>query len=275
MSVFPNNKRVLFFCITISICSCTENNNGKVEDLYNVTPIINYSVEKYFFHDTALFTEGFVFYKGQLYESSGSPNEIDFTNSCIGKYDFSKAEFKKLACLDKTKYFGEGITIIEDTLYQLTYTSQKGFKYNVSNFSKVKEFGYPNKEGWGITTDGTFLIMSDGTENLTYMESGSFVPVKTVAVTENGLRRDSLNELEYINGFIYANIWLTNYIVKIEPSTGNVVGKLDLTSIVNEAKLIKSTSAELNGIAYDSTLDNTYVTGKLWPKIYLIKFNKN
>lgn len=126
-----------------------------------------------------------------------------------------------------------------------------------------------------MATDGTFLIMSDGTHKLTYFDpSEPGKAVKTLAVTENGYKVDSLNELEYIDRFIYANVWLTENIIKIDPQTGAVVGKLDLSAIVREVKSLKPNSGELNGIAYDEATKKVYVTGKLWPKIYEINFKR-
>jgi glutamine cyclotransferase len=131
----------------------------------------------------------------------------------------------------------------------------------------------PGNEGWGLTTDGTYLIMSDGTYQLTYLDPNSFKTIKKITVTENGSVKEHLNELEYINGFIFANVWTTNTIVKIDPKDGKIVGQLDLSSFANEAKNLFPNSLEMNGIAYDSITNNIFVTGKLWPKIYELKIN--
>jgi len=124
-----------------------------------------------------------------------------------------------------------------------------------------------------MTTDNKNLIMSDGTHKLTYLDPNTLQATKTLSISENGYVKEKLNELEFINGYIYANIWMTNTIVKINPENGNVVGLLDLTSIADEAKNLYPWSQEMNGIAYDSVTDKIFVTGKMWPKIYEIKFN--
>lgn len=169
------------------------------------------------------------------------------------------------------KYFGEGIAILNGKIFQLTYKSKKGFIYDAINFNKIDEFTFPSQEGWGLTTDGTNLIMSDGTDIITYLNPTSFKTIKTISVTENGYVKNNLNELEYIKGYIYANIFTKNIIVKIDPNNGKVLGKIDLTSFANEAKYLYPKSMEMNGIAFDSIADKVFITGKLWPKIYMIR----
>lgn len=269
----PFSRFFLFFFI---LFSCSENTNPSTEansyEAKSSIPIINYSVTKYFSHDSTLFTEGLLFHNGNLYESTGSPAELPQTKSLIGITNLNTGKFEKKIEIDKTKYFGEGIVFLKKKLYQLTYLTQIGFIYDAETFKKLGFFKYANTEGWGLTTDGTNLIMSDGTANLAYLDPVDFRPIKTLYVTENGTPRAKLNELEYIKGFIYANIWEDNYIVKIDPNNGKVVGKIDLSSIVAEAKNKNPQADVLNGIAYDSTSDKIYVTGKLWTNIYQIIF---
>lgn len=164
------------------------------------------------------------------------------------------------------------IVFFKDKLYQLTYQKQVGFIYEATTFKKVGEFKFQNKEGWSLTTDGSNLIMSDGTSKLTYIDPVKLSPVKVLNVTEFGYPIDKLNELEFIKGSIYANIWMSNTIVKIDPANGNIVGKIDLSSLTKEAKIINPDADVLNGIAYDSANDKIYVTGKMWSKIYQIQF---
>lgn len=255
------------------LCRCSNNAEIKsAESSPSKIPIINYTVIKYFPHDTSLFTEGLVVHKGQLYESTGSPEELKQTKSLIGITDLSTGKFSKKVELDRTKYFGEGIVILNDKMYQLTYKNKVGFIYDANSFKAIGKFNYPNAEGWSLTTDGTNLIMSDGTDRLTFLHPSNLQAYKSLPVTENGVPSDKLNELEFIKGFIYANIWTTDYIVKIDPATGKVVGKLDLGSISSEAKNKSGTADVLNGIAYDSASDKIYVTGKLWSNIYQINF---
>ena len=204
----------------------------------------------------------------------GATTELPFTRSLFGIVNLIAGKIDTKVEIDRKKYFGEGITFLHGKVFQLTYTTRVGFIYDATTFSKIGEFTIPSKEGWGMTTDGMNLIMSDGTNILTYLDPKDLHVITTISVTENGYIKENLNELEYIKGYIYANIWTTNTIVKIDPANGFVVGKLDLTSLANEAKNLYQGSMEMNGIAYDSTEDKVYITGKLWPKIYVIKFSE-
>ncbi|NRA13804.1 MAG: glutaminyl-peptide cyclotransferase [Crocinitomicaceae bacterium] len=175
--------------------------------------------------------------------------------------------------LDKTKYFGEGLAFLDGKVFQLTYKSKKGFIYDDSTFTEVGTFNIPSKEGWGLTTNSKNLIMSDGTSKLTYLNPQNLKVIKRISVTENGRDLVNLNELEYIKGYIYANVWTTNSIVKINPSNGKVVGRLDLTSLANDARLSNSNALEMNGIAFIPESETVLITGKMWSKIYSIKFD--
>lgn len=170
-----------------------------------------------------------------------------------------------------TSYFGEGITILNGNLYQLTWEDHKGFIYNAETFDKVKEFKF-NGEGWALTNDGINLIMSNGSSILQYLDPNSLKVLKKIYVQDNMGPVGNLNEIEFIDGFIYANQYLTNYILKIEIPSGNVVAKADFSVLVDEVKKTHPNSQELNGIAYDSTAKNILITGKAWPYIYRIKF---
>ena len=270
-------KHSLFSVLTLVVLSsCSNNSSSSDSDVFiavDKTPIINYSMINSYPHDTTLFTEGFVFHDGNLFESSGSPNDIPQTKSVIGAIDIKTGKFNQKIEIDKNHFFGEGIVFFKSKLYQLTYKNQQGFIYDDKSFKQIGQFKYSNIEGWSLTTDGTSLIMSDGTNKLTYLDPKSLKQTKTLLISENGIQRDSLNELEFIKGFIYANIWMNNFIVKIDPLTGKVVGKIDLSSLTTEAKSSYPKSDVLNGIAYDSLTDKIYVTGKMWPKIYQIEFN--
>lgn len=235
-------------------------------------PAIMYSVVKKYPHDVNAFTEGFLFHDNKLFESTGDVEYLPQTRSTIGIVDLVTGKLDVKAEIDKEKYFGEGIVFIKDKIYQLTYTTQVGFIYDAKTYQKVGQFNYQNKQGWGLTTDGTNLVMSDGTNYLTYLDPKDFHIVKVLGVTENDYALDYLNELEYIKGYIYANVWMKNVIVKIDPASGEVIGKLDLTTLSDESKKNSPGSMEMNGIAYDSIADKILVTGKMWPEIYEIKF---
>jgi glutamine cyclotransferase len=256
------------------LSSCTESRRSSSTENTSpeTTPAIHYAVTKTWQHDTSLFTEGFVVHDGKFFESTGSPSDLPQARSLIGVADTLTGKLDIKVELDRSVYFGEGIVILNGKLYHLTYKNQTGFVYDLSTFKRIGEFRYTNKEGWGMTTDGIRIIMSDGTSALTFLDPESLKPVRTLKVTENGVACEKLNELEYIKGFIYANVWTTNHIVKIDPSSGKIVGKIDLTSLVSDAKNRYQGAEVLNGIAYDAVTDRVYVTGKLWPTIYQIRF---
>lgn len=239
----------------------------------NTPATINYSVIQAIPHDTSSFTEGLLFHEGQLYESTGTePSMPEDRRSLFGIVDPKTGRITKKAELDRNKYFGEGIVFLNGKVYQLTWTTKTGFIYDARTFAKLGEFTPPVKEGWGMTTNGTQLIMSDGTSNISFVDPTTFRLVKVVGVTDNNGPVSNINELELIRGYIYANQWQTNYILKIDTASGKVVGRMDLTSLAAEAHNKYPGSDVLNGIAYDSTSGKVYVTGKLWPEIYEIKF---
>jgi glutaminyl-peptide cyclotransferase len=236
-------------------------------------PVLNYTVVRTLPHDSSAFTEGFFIHEGNFYESTGSPENYPGLKSVAGIIDTTTGRIDKKVELDRNKFFGEGTVILGGKLYQLTYTNQVGFIYDAKTFKQLGRFSYDNKEGWGLTTDGTQIIMSDGTNTLTWLDPATLKPVKKLPVSNGGYAEDFLNELEYIKGFIYANIWMKNYIVKIDPSNGHVVATMDLSGLMDEAKTKNPDADVLNGIAYDSRNDKIYVTGKLWKNIYELKFD--
>ncbi len=242
-----------------------------VEEI-NETPELEFKVQNQYPHDVNSFTEGFLFHDGKLFESTGAPDNSPQTKSLFGIVDLKTGKIDVKAEIDRNVYFGEGIVILDGKVFQVTWKNQTGFVYDAKTFKNIGKFNYTNKEGWGLTTDGKSLIMSDGTSYLTYFDPTSFVVTKTLDVAENGYVVEHLNELEYIKGYIYANIWMTNFIVKIDPSTGNVVAKINLSSLSEQSKTINPNSLEMNGIAYDSISNRVMITGKMWPTIYEIKF---
>jgi len=236
------------------------------------TPELNFTVVRSFPHDTNSYTQGLLVYNDQLFESTGSPKDQRQLRSVLGILDTTTGKIKVKAEIDGKKYFGEGIVILNGKIYQLTWEDQIGFIYNAKTFKPLGQFNFANAEGWGLTTDGKNIIMSDGTNKLTYLNPENLKPIKTIEVTNNGFAEDYLNELEYINGYIYANVYQKMYIVKIDPATGKVVATIDLSSLDNKARS-KSVNAEvLNGIAFDPATNKIYVTGKLWPEMYQIDF---
>ena len=256
--------------VTIMIVSCA-NNNTDTENVTKATegtsaPLINYSVAAVYPHDTSSFTQGLVFNNGKLLEGTGN-----YGHSKLYQVDLKTGNKIQQVAIDP-KLFGEGITVLNDTIYQLTWQEKVVLVYTAKDFKKIKEFPL-NTEGWGITSDGTNLIVSDGSSNLYFYEPSTFKLLHTQGVTENGAPAVNLNELEYINGAVYANQWQYNYILKIDPASGQVTGKLDLTELVNRVKAKDPQADFLNGIAYDAVSKKIYVTGKLWPELYEIQFD--
>jgi glutamine cyclotransferase len=236
------------------------------------TPYITFSITNTFSHDINAFTEGFLFHEGKLFESTGAPEYLPKTKSLFGIVNLENGNIDSKVEIDKSIYFGEGISILKNKIYQLTYKNQIAFVYDAKTYKTIAKYTYPNKEGWGLTNDGTHLIMSDGTNHLTFFDE-KFNLKKTIEVSENGYAVDLINELEYINGYIYANVYTKHEIVKIDPTTGNIIGKLDITSLYQNSISKNPYSLETNGIAYDSTTNKILVTGKMWPNIYEINFN--
>ena len=249
--------------------SCKGRKEADDSDNINTVPapaVMNYTVIATYPHDTTSFTEGLLLHDGYLYESAGQYEESRLYKA---KLEMGRAE--KKVDLDKT-VFGEGISIINNKIYQLTYREHKVFVYDM-NFKKLSELEWPY-EGWGMTTDGKSLILDTGGSNIYFVNPETFKIERTLGVVNNNGYVDSINELEYVNGYIYANIWLTNYIIKINAKTGLVEGRADLTDILSKNNQPAATKegAVLNGIAYDSTKNSFYITGKYWPTLFEVKF---
>jgi len=272
------NKFCLCLFAATFLVSCNNSNDtpaaapvANVAD--NTPPTLDYTVVKAYPHDTSAYTEGFLFHDGKLYESTGTePDMPADRKSLFGTVDLATGKITPKVELDRNKYFGEGIVFLNGKVYQLTYKTKIGFVYDATTFKKLGEFTFPSAEGWGMTTDGTYLMMSDGTSNINYLDPNTFRLVKVLGVTDNNGPVSNINELELIKGYLYANQWQTNYILKIDPASGKVVGRLNLESLAEQARNQHPDAEVLNGIAYDSTTGKVYVTGKLWSSIYEIKF---
>jgi len=270
------NNRLLSFILILFIlpvCYGCKDKTADSKTADKTIPVIDYVYVNSYPHDITSFTEGLLIHNGSLFESTGAEKGLSQTKSLFGIVDLKTGTIDTKAEIDKVKYFGEGITFLNGKIFQLTYKTKIGFVYDAISFEKIKEFTFPSDEGWGLTTDGKSLIMSDGTNILTCLDPDTFQVIKTIPVTADGYRinRLKLNELEYINGFVFANIWPTTTIAKIDLTDGKIIGRLNLDSLANEARRINPRSFEMNGIAYDSITNSFFVTGKLWPKIYEIK----
>ncbi len=248
---------------TILISSCTPTKDQKAA----VDPLeINYVIRSVWPHDTEAFTQGLLIHKGELYESTGQNG-----SSWIGIVDINTGVATKKVTLDE-RYFGEGIAILNNKIYQLTYTTKVGFVYSLPDFKKLKEWTYES-QGWGLTHDNVNLIMSDGSNKLHYLDTTTQQIIKSVAVTDEQGAVKNLNELEFIEGYIYANVWQTNKIVKIDPATGKVVGRFDLSALANDARKASPQVDVLNGIAWHPDTRSFLVTGKHWPHVYILKID--
>ncbi len=224
---------------------------------------LTYTIVATYPHDPSAFTQGLQIIDGQLYEGTGLRGQ-----SSLRKVDLSTGAVQQSISLDPA-YFGEGITVLGDRIYQLTWQAQVAFLYERDTFEKIAEFSYPT-EGWGLTFDGAQLVMSDGTANIYFRDPETFDVTRTITVTDGDQQIHMLNELEYINGEIYANIWQTDWIVRIDPATGNVTAWLDMAGLLDNVEVTQPVNV-LNGIAWDADAEKLYVTGKLWPALFEIE----
>ncbi len=227
-------------------------------------PVYGYKVVKAYPHDTSAFTEGLFYKDGYLYESTGEAGE-----STVRKVELASGRVLQRHDVP-AQYFGEGIVDWKDSLVQLTWRSQTGFVYDLDGFTPRATFRYPG-EGWALTRDDQRLYMSDGSSVLRVLDPDSLKQVASIKVTANGRPVDNLNELEWVKGRIYANIWLTDRIAIIDPGNGHVVGWIDLDGLLDAGPLNDPGNDVLNGIAYDAAQDRLFVTGKRWPRLYQIQ----
>lgn len=225
-------------------------------------PVYGYTVVRTLPHDPGAFTQGLQFVNGVFYEGTGLNGR-----SSIRKVKIDNGEVLQHHDLSP-EYFGEGITVMGSELFQITWQSGVGFVYDLASFKPRRRFKYPG-EGWGLTSDGTHLIMSDGTDVLRVIEPASFRERGRVRVTAGGRPVDRLNELEYVKGEVYANVWQTEYVARIDPKTGRVTGWIDFSGLLTPRERLSVDV--LNGMAYDSATDRLFVTGKLWPKVFEVR----
>jgi glutamine cyclotransferase len=222
-----------------------------------------YKIINSYSHDRNAFTQGLVYEDGVLYEGTGRH----------GFSELRKVELETGKVLQKCELsdelFGEGITIYGDKIIQLTYLSNVGFVYKKESFEVLREFNY-STPGWGITNDGKQLIMSDGTQKLYFLDAETFQWIRHIDVYDKGVSVWGLNELEYVKGQIFANVWPTERIARISPKTGQVIGWIDMRGLLTKQDLVMQVDV-LNGIAYDKEKDRLFVTGKFWPKLFEVK----
>ncbi|MDR0661374.1 MAG: glutaminyl-peptide cyclotransferase [Prevotellaceae bacterium] len=241
---------------------------GVLSFAYTVKPpyppkVYSYKVVKEYPHRRDAYTQGLFFHNGYLYEGTGQ-----YGHSTLCKIDLQTGNVIHEIYLGNN-YFGEGICLLNNYIYQLTWQEQVGFIYNADNFEKIGDFSYPT-EGWGITTDGTYLIMSDGTNSLYFIDPANMATAKRIEVYSNSESVIMLNELEYINGEIWANVYGKDFIVIVDAKTGAVKGRIDLKNILKQEYYSRDTDV-LNGIAHDIVNNRIFITGKNWPKLFEIE----
>ena len=238
--------------------------NGRCRPGNGNVPVFGYRIVTKYPHDRAAFTQGLVYRSGVLYEGTGL-----YGQSTLRRVDLRTGDVRDTVTLG-SDYFGEGIAVLKDRIYQLTWREKTGFVYDRETFALLDRFSYTT-EGWGLTTDGTRLIASNGTDRITFHDPGTFAALGSIAVRADGEPVQRLNELEYVNGEIWANIFLTDRIARVDGTTGAVRGWIDLSGLLSENDRADLDVGVLNGIAYDAAKNRVFVTGKNWPKLFEIK----
>lgn len=258
---------VVFATLNLGCQSGANVNYAANQPAANTNAKAGYQIVNVFPHDANAYTQGLLFMDGVLLESTGR----------AGQSSLRRVELQTGKVLNQVNvprpYFAEGLALLNGKLFQLTWQHGVGFIYDAATFEKLGEFKYSG-EGWGLTTDGSSLILTDGSHRIRFLDPETFATRKTINVLDRGRVIDSLNELEYIKGEIYANIWHDQRIARIDPNTGRVNGWIDLTGL-QDASGATDEEGVLNGIAYDSGSDRLFVTGKLWPKLFEIRLKQN
>ena len=273
-----HTAKIILLLAALSITSCKDEQGGEegketttTETTPQPTPILNVSIVNQYPHDVTAFTEGLEYVDGFIYEGTGN----------YGESDLRKTELKtgKVVLQHKmdARYFGEGITVMNGKIYQLTY---KVIVYDQKTMKQLQTFPLFTNEGWGMTNDGKHIIFSDGSVNIYFVDPNTFKEVKRISVSDNYGPVSNINELELINGFIYSNQWQTDYILKIDTASGKVVAQANLTNLRAQAGIppVNQRTDEgdpeyLNGIAYDKAGNRIFITGKYWPKLFEVKLD--
>ncbi len=266
-------KYIFTLCATLLLFSC---NNSKTPDTdpdiipppsgIKAPEKISFAILSQYPHDTSAYTQGLEIYNGKLYESTG-----DYESSSLRVTDWKTGKVEQIHPMGTDEIFGEGITIFNNKIYQLTWENNIVYVYDINDIKKpIKTLQWPY-QGWGITNNGKELIVSDGTANLYFVDPETFKVLNTVSVRDNIGPVKFLNELEYVNGYVYANVYESDHIVKIDPISGFVAGKISLPGLLQPEDIIPNRTNVLNGIAFDSTTNNFLITGKRWPRLYELK----
>ena len=248
---------------TIQVVSTTDNGMPAEPPLYT------YEIVKTYPHDPKSFTQGLVFDNGIFYESAGL-NAAHSGHSTLRKVEVATGKVLKLVDVPEP-YFAEGLALFEGKLFQLTWQHHKGFIYDRDTFAAQGEFNYSG-EGWGLTQDDKSLILSDGTHQLRFLDPVTFQEQRRISVVDRAGPVDELNELEYVKGEIFANVWMEDRIVRVDPKDGKILGWIDMRGLKDEQD--GPEADVLNGIAYDAAQDHLYVTGKKWSKLFEIRLKR-
>lgn len=268
-------KYFLILATVITLMSCAGDDNASTDPSI-VTPHIEtgkptalqYTILGQYPHDTSAYTQGLEFYNGKLYEGTG-----DFETSSLRITDAKTGAVTQKHMMGTSEIFGEGITIFNDQLFQLTWQNNKVYVYDISNINKpIKTINWPY-QGWGITHNDSLLIISDGSANIYFVSPKTFNVQSLISVKDNNGSIDSINELEYVDGFIYANVYETDRILKINPETGSVVADMYLNNLLKPEDYNGDRTNVLNGIAYNKDSKTFFITGKRWPKMFELRLN--
>ncbi len=267
-------KQLIALALAIILFSC--NNNNETGEDSSIVPAssgiaapqeMSYTIIAQYPHDTSAYTQGLQLYNGKMYEGTG-----DFENSSLRITNPKTGAVEMKHMMGSQKIFGEGINVFRNKLYQLTWESHIVYVYDLANLNKpLKTFNWPY-EGWGITNNGTDLIISDGTSNIYFVDAETFKVKNTIAVRDNKGLVNNLNELEFIDSFIYANIYTTDKIVKIDPESGIIKGIMSFDNLLSSSDRTNRTDY-FNGIAWDSNSKSMFITGKRWPKMFELRIN--
>ncbi len=258
---------ILLSIISVAISPLTACVQSPFSDEINTKiPVYTYDVVNTYPHDPDAYTQGLLFTGKALFESTGIKGQ-----SSLRKVDLKTGRVLKRVQVPE-QYFAEGLTVLNNKLFQLTWKSQKGFVYDLESFQLEDEFTYDG-QGWGLATDGCWLILSDGTNQIRFLDPVTLDVERTIEVFAGDLPVNQLNELEYFNGEIYANIYRSDHIVRINPTNGRVTGVIDFTGLLAPQDRNARTDV-LNGIAYDAKKNRLFITGKNWPKLYEVRLKQ-
>lgn len=259
----PMRTLAFLLLATVSLLGCSE---VRDEDVPDGVPVYGYELVNEFPHDATAFTQGLAVHDGWLLESTGLEGR-----STLRRVELQTGRVDRIISVP-APHFAEGMTVLGGKIYQVTWKSGRGFVYDATTLEKTGEFSYAG-EGWGLTSDGESLILSDSTNVIRFLDPATFQVKRTITVMRGGKPLDQLNELEYVKGEILANVWLSNGIARIDPRDGRLTGWIDLSGLAGTGPG-NNPDAVLNGIAYDPAGDRLFVTGKLWPKLFEIRLQK-